>query len=110
MRLRRVRFYNVYSFQEAQLSCDHSITAVIGPNDAGKTNIFRAVDHVAGVTPTLELDLEMTCQFSQQPPQLQFTFLVDPTEHNKILELLDGTQGSEPQPHLIASVRHDSLR
>jgi AAA15 family ATPase/GTPase len=43
--LHRVRLFNVYSFQEAQLTCTRSVTAIIGANDVGKSNILRAINN-----------------------------------------------------------------
>jgi AAA ATPase-like protein len=96
MRLHRLKLQNVYSFQDAQLTCDHAITAIVGPNDAGKTNIFRTLDYFAGREPTLACPPEMQCQFSEGAPRIEFEFIVSGNDTSSLTEILKTRELPEP--------------
>jgi hypothetical protein len=109
MRLHRVQLQNIYSFEDAILTCDRRITAVIGPNDAGKTNILRAVDYVAGSTPKLDFSSEMQCQFSGGEPTISLSFIVDSNDIDPLSLLLNNARlPSSPFP-LHVSCQRGSL-
>jgi AAA15 family ATPase/GTPase len=87
MRLDQVQLQNIYSYKEATLKCCHHVTALVGPNDAGKSNILRALDNVAG--PTRSLDLaKMQCKFEEGEPVIGLRFIAEATEREKLASIL----------------------
>ncbi|MCK5148728.1 AAA family ATPase [bacterium] len=60
------------SVHKLKLPLDSNVTVLIGPNESGKTNILKSIEHFK---PTCDLSVEHTCQFSSyyqecKPPQI----------------------------------------
>src|SRR5437879_4125187 len=109
MRLHKIRFSNIYSLRTAALTCDRQLTVIVGPNDAGKSNILRAINLASGQTPTVQFDSEKRCQFGDSDPKLEFDFLTGPTDQNSLAEFF--SPGSVPTSpfHLHVECQNDSL-
>ena len=91
MRLHRLRFQNILSFVDASFTCDHHITALVGPNDAGKSNILRLLHYLTGPTPRLTFPQEMRCQFSKNgAPVVDLSFVVDRSDEQVLGGVLGG--------------------
>jgi hypothetical protein len=43
-----IRLQNVLSFGDARLAVNRQVTTLVGPNDVGKTNVFRALNAIFG--------------------------------------------------------------
>ena len=64
------------SINKMDFPLDSKITVFIGPNESGKTNILKAVEHFK---PEMSLNKDLTCQYSElyqdgKPPQISFEF------------------------------------
>ena len=64
------------SINKMSLPLDPKITVLIGPNESGKTNILKSIEHFK---PDLSLNTDLTCQYSElyqnaKPPQVGFEF------------------------------------
>src|SRR6266496_2737996 len=88
MRLHRIRLQDVFSFQDARLTCDHHVTILVGPNDAGKTNILRALHHVMGRKP-LDFPSEMRCDFGKGEPIIDLSFIAEARDRDALASLLN---------------------
>ena len=95
MRLHRVQFKHVLSFSTTFLTLDHHVTAIIGPNDAGKTNILRLLHRLAGPTPTLRMPSEVRSWFSLgSEPCIELSFVADLSDRDALIEIT----GIQPPP------------
>jgi AAA ATPase domain/S1 RNA binding domain len=110
MRLRRARFKNILSFLDASLTCDHHVTALIGPNDAGKSNILRILHRVAGETPNLELLADMRCWFAPRPePSINLSFIAEVKERDRLAAITGLAQLPPGTFELALSCQQGSL-
>lgn len=108
---------NAYkSIHSLSLDLDNNITVLIGPNESGKTNILKAIEHFK---PECPLTTDLTCQFSpfydnNKTPQISLeltNFTRD--EQAKLGKLFDGfktadrlilrREGPEPKDYKIQS-------
>jgi predicted ATP-dependent endonuclease of OLD family len=93
MRLHKVQFKHVLSFSTASLTLDHHVTALIGPNDAGKSNILRLLDRLTGPTPSLQIPRDIRSWFSaDSDPGIELSFAADENDR-KALSEITGIQG-----------------
>lgn len=89
MRLHKVKIENVLSFIEGSFTCDHHTTALVGANDAGKSNVFRIIDHVLGRSPSLQFPSEMRCHYAEgKTPRVELSFVIEAADRSNILEIL----------------------
>ncbi len=68
----KVHINSFKSIHKMTLPLSPKITVLIGPNESGKTNILKAIEHVR---PDMPLNNELTCQYSElyhvsKPPQI----------------------------------------
>ena len=64
------------SINKMNFPLDPKITVFIGPNESGKTNILKSIEHFK---PEMSLNNDLTCQYSElyqdgKPPQIAFEF------------------------------------
>jgi len=64
------------SINKMNFPLDPKITVFIGPNESGKTNILKSIEHFK---PEMSLNMDLTCQYSElfqdgKPPQIAFEF------------------------------------
>lgn len=64
------------SIRKLEVPLDSKITVMIGPNESGKTNILKAIEHFR---PDLPLSVDQTCQYSDlytngKSPQISLEF------------------------------------
>lgn len=91
MRLHQVRLQNVLSFVDASFTCDHYVTTLVGPNDAGKSNILRIIDHLLGDTPRLSFR-DIRRQYSKDPVVIDLSFIGQDKDRDVLAPLLPDLQ------------------
>lgn len=109
MRLHRIRLRHVLSFEEASFTCDHHVTALVGPNDAGKTNILRILHHLAGQTPSLDMAELRSQFFPEQEPIVDLSFVTEVNDRGPLVDILGWQQLPEPPFKISLSCRSQSV-
>src|SRR5215813_4187378 len=100
MRLHRLRFQNILSFVDASFTSDHHVTTLVGPNDAGKSNILRLLHHLMGDTPSLTFPRDIRCQFSKGSTAVHLSFVTEATDGDVLASVLEGME-LPPSPFVL---------
>ena len=109
MRLHRIRLRHVLSFEEASLTCDHHVTALVGPNDAGKTNILRILHHLAGPTPSLDMTELRSQFFPEEEPTVDLFFVTEANDRGPLVDIFGWQQLPQPPFSFSLSCRSKTV-
>jgi predicted ATP-dependent endonuclease of OLD family len=81
-------------FQQAQIEIDGPVTAIVGPNEAGKTSILTALTRLEDTNPIESRDRTRTADVSDEDVVLAALYLVEPADREVISDL---PGGDDPQ-------------
>jgi energy-coupling factor transporter ATP-binding protein EcfA2 len=117
VRLLSIRISNLYSYDQTDDGFSEngesipfsSVNVIVGPNDSGKSNIFRAIKLLVD---SMKVDYALTSldTFSDQvAPKLEAKFLLSENEAGVLLDFL-GVYLANPNPNSIAQTQIHEFR
>lgn len=89
MRLSRVQIVNFRSIENATLHFNYDCRVLVGINEAGKSNILRALSTLTSETELVPDDVRLTSFQEQLPGEsfVRFVFKFDETDHREIYSI-----------------------
>jgi len=84
MRLGKIKISNFRSISSIEFGIDETITAFVGGNETGKSNILKAINHFFSEEPFSQED---RYSLSQEEPKITIEFQLTEEENQKIEEL-----------------------